>query len=333
MTEGERGGRPVRPAGDDAVLPFEVEGLDVRGRVIQMGPALTTMLARHDYPLPVSKLLGEATVLSVLLGSSLKFEGQFILQTQTDGPVDRLVVDFRTPGRLRAYARFDAARLAAAEAEGKLAPADLLGTGILAMTIDQGPHTARYQGIVPLDGSNLEEVAHTYFAQSEQIPTAVRLAVAEMMMRDSEGHVAHGWRAGGLMVQFLPQSSKPVRHRDLPSGDAETDAIEASLDADNEDDGWVEAKSLVATIEDHELIDPDVPAERLLYRLFHERGVRVFEASAVRDQCSCSRERIISVLNSFSAEEIEQSIEEGAISVTCEFCGSAYRFDPAELRD
>ncbi|MBZ9935925.1 Hsp33 family molecular chaperone [Mesorhizobium sp. BR1-1-16] len=323
---GNLGPRSVQPAGDDAVLPFEVEGLDVRGRVIQMGPALSSMLARHDYPLPVSKLLGEAIVLGVLLGSSLKFEGQFLLQTQTDGPVDMLVVDFRTPGNLRAYARFDAERVAEMEAEGTLEPAELLGNGVLAMTIDQGAHTSRYQGIVPLDGSSLEEVAHTYFAQSEQIPTAVRLAVAEMMTRE-DGKVAHSWRAGGLLVQFLPQSEDRMRQRDLPGGDAP-----GGLDEDDDDDdAWVEAKSLVSTTEDHELIDPEVPAERLLYRLFHERGVRVFDPTSVRDQCSCSRERIVGVLRSFSAEEITESIEDGAITVTCEFCGLKYTFDPAEF--
>ena len=322
---GNLGPRSVQPAGDDAVLPFEVEGLDVRGRVIQMGPALSSMLARHDYPLPVSKLLGEAIVLGVLLGSSLKFEGQFLLQTQTDGPVDMLVVDFRTPGNLRAYARFDAERVAEMEAEGTLEPAELLGNGVLAMTIDQGAHTSRYQGIVPLDGSSLEEVAHTYFAQSEQIPTAVRLAVAEMMTRE-DGKVAHSWRAGGLLVQFLPQSEDRMLQRDLPGGDAP-----GGLDEEDDDDAWVEAKSLVSTTEDHELIDPEVPAERLLYRLFHERGVRVFDPTSVRDQCSCSRERIVGVLRSFSAEEITESIEDGAITVTCEFCGLKYTFDPAEF--
>ncbi len=323
---GALGPRSVQPAGDDAVLPFEVEGLDVRGRVIQMGPALSSMLARHDYPKPVSKLLGEAIVLAVLLGSSLKFEGQFLLQTQTDGPVDMLVVDFRTPGNLRAYARFDAERVAEMEAEGTLEPSELLGNGILAMTIDQGAHTSRYQGIVSLDGSSLEEVAHTYFAQSEQIPTAVRLAVAEMMTRE-DGGVTHSWRAGGLLVQFLPQSSDETRHRDLPGGDVPG----GGEDEGEEDDAWVEAKSLVSTTEDHELIDPEVPAERLLYRLFHERGVRVFDPVSVRDQCSCSRERIVGVLRSFSAEEITESIEDGAITVTCEFCGLKYGFDPAEF--
>ncbi|MCX5580373.1 Hsp33 family molecular chaperone [Kaistia terrae] len=315
----------IDPAGDDAVLPFEVNGLDVRGRAIQMGPALSALLARHDYPLPVSKLLGEAVVLAVLLGSSLKFEGQFLLQTQTDGPVDMLVVDYRTSGDIRAYARFNKERVAEMDKDGLSKPELLLGKGILAMTIDQGEFSSRYQGIVQLDGVSLEEVAHIYFAQSEQIPTLVRLGVAEMITRE-DGGTAHSWRAGGMMVQFLPQASIGVQ-RDLPGGDAPE-----GHDADGEEaDEWAEAVSLVSTVQDHELIDPEVPVERLLYRLFHERGVRVFDPIPVREKCSCSRDRIQGVLSSFSAEEITDSIEDGEISVTCEFCGAKYDFDPQEF--
>ncbi len=317
----------VHLAGDDAVVPFQVDALDLRGRTVQMGPAIDAMLARHDYPPAVSKLLAEAIVLTVLLGSSLKFEGQFLLQTQTDGPVDMLVVDFRTPGDLRAYARFDRERVAAVAAGAD--PSALLGTGILAMTIDQGPHTSRYQGIVALEGGTLEDVAHAYFAQSEQIPTLVRLAVAELYTRDEAGAARHGWRAGGLLVQFLPDAPERIAHRDISGGDAPEGTEAPEVD---EDDAWVEAQSLVGTVEDHELIDPDVPVERLLYRLFHERGVRVYDPTAVRDQCSCSRERISGVLRSFTAQEIEESVEDGAIKVTCEFCGSRYTFDPAEFR-
>jgi len=316
----------VRPAGDDAVVPFQVDALDLRGRTIQMGPAIDALLARHDYPAPVSKLLAEAVVLTVLLGSSLKFEGQFLLQTQTDGPVDMLVVDFRTPGDLRAYARFDKERLA--EVADAADPSALLGTGVLAMTIDQGPHTSRYQGVVALDGGTLEDVAHAYFAQSEQIPTVVRLAVAELYTRTGDG-AQHGWRAGGMLVQFLPEAPERIARRDISGGDAPEGTEPHEVD---EDDAWIEAQSLVGTVEDHELIDPDVPVERLLFRLFHERGVRVYDPTRVRDKCSCSRERISGVLRSFTAEEIDESIEDGRITVTCEFCGTRYEFDPAEFK-
>jgi molecular chaperone Hsp33 len=319
----------LAPAGDDAVRPFVVEALDVRGRTIQMGAALDAILERHSYPPAVSRLLAEAIVLAVLLGSSLKIDGRFTLQTETSGPVDMLVVDYRTSGAIRAYARFDAERIGAAEADGGPAPGVLLGRGTLAMTIDQGAATSRYQGVVALEGESLEEVAHAYFRQSEQIPTRVRLAVAEMQSREADGSTRHSWRAGGLIVQFLPDSPDRMRQADLPGGDAPEGADE--IDEIDEDDSWVEARSLAETIQDDELTDPAVPVETLLYRLFNERGVRVFNSMPVRDECSCSRQKISGVLATFSAAEIAESTEAGAISVTCEFCGTKYDFDPAEF--
>jgi len=325
----ENPGERLGPAGDDSVRPFAVETLDVRGRAIQMGPALDAILARHAYPPPVSRLLAEAIVLAVLLGSSLKFEGKFTLQTETDGPVDMLVVDYRTTGDIRAYARFDRDEVAAAEAA---TPGALLGRGTLAMTIDQGAHTSRYQGVVPLEGESLEEVAHAYFRQSEQIPTRVRLAVAEMHAREG-GALRRSWRAGGLLVQFLPDAPERMRQRDLPGGDVPDGAVADGIEMGEiaEDDSWVEAQALAGTIQDDELTDPAVPVENLLFRLFNERGVRVFRPAEVRDRCSCSRQKIAGLLSTFTAEEIAESTENGAISVTCEFCGTRYGFDPAEF--
>src|ERR1700716_4396657 len=181
---------------DDAALPFEVDALDLRGRLTRLGPALDDVLTRHDYPAPVGKLLGEAIVLTTLLGSSLKFDGRFILQTQTDGPVSFLIVDFQAPDRLRAYARFDAKRL-----EDGLDSGALLGHGHLAMTIDQGADMSRYQGLVALEGGNLEDAAHEYFLRSEQIPTRVRLAGGEEINADKTGP-RHRWRAGGMLLPF-----------------------------------------------------------------------------------------------------------------------------------
>jgi molecular chaperone Hsp33 len=322
-----RSAAPIAPVGDDAVRPFAVEALDVRGRAIQVGPALDAILARHAYPPAVAKLLGEALVLAVLLGSSLKFDGKFILQTSTDGPVDMLVVDYRTEGSVRAYARFDADRVRVAEDNGLATPGALLGRGTLAMTVDPGSNASRYQGVVPLEGANLEEVAHTYFRQSEQIPTRIRLAVAEFHKREN-GTMRHGWRAGGLLVQFLPVAPERMRQADLPGGDAPEGAVVEDF---SEDDAWREAQSLVGTVEDHELTDPDVPVDRLLYRLFHERGVRVFASAPIRDQCSCSEDRIRGMLRGFTAEEIAESTENGRISVTCEFCGTKYEFGSEEF--
>src|SRR6266436_5282835 len=252
---------------DDAVLPFEVDALDLRGRLTRLGPALDEVLTKHDYPAPVGKLLGEAIVLTTLLGSSLKFDGRFILQTQTDGPVSFLIVDFQPPDRLRAYARFDAKRLKDGQDSGAL-----LGRGHLAMTIDQGPDMSRYQGLVALEGGSLEDAAHEYFLRSEQIPTRVRLAVGEEW-RGGEAGPKHRWRAGGMLLQFLPKAPERARPADLDPGDLPDGVEKPEIE---EDDAWIEGQSLISTVEDVELIDPDLSGERLLYRLFHERGVRVF---------------------------------------------------------
>src|SRR5437016_9192367 len=198
---------------DDTALPFEVDALDLRGRLTRMGPGLYDMLAKHDYTPSVAKLLGEAIVLATLLGSALKFEGRFIMQTQTDGLVSFLIVDFQAPDRLRAYARFDAKRLKDGQDSGAL-----LGKGHLAMTIDQGPDMSRYQGLVSLEGGSLEDAAHEYFLRSEQIPTRVRLAVGEEW-RGGQGP-RHRWRAGGMLLQFLPKAPERARQADLHPGDA-----------------------------------------------------------------------------------------------------------------
>lgn len=306
-------------AGDDAVVPFEVEGLDARGRSVQLGAVVDTILARHQYPEPVARLLAEVMVLTALLGTSLKFDGKFILQTSTDGPVNLLVADFQTPSGLRAYARFDDEKLEQAIKDGKVAPEQLLGKGTLALTIDQGAHMQRYQGIVALDGSNLEEIARNYFDQSEQIPTDVRLAVATLVDRNSEGQPKQSWRAGGVLVQHLPKASLDIDEKKQ----------EKSKVTDN---NWTEVKALTQTIESAELTDPQVGTERLLYRLFHEHGVRVFQPTPIVDHCSCSREKVENVLKNFSAEELDSSIENGEITVKCEFCSTIYRFNPEEFK-
>jgi molecular chaperone Hsp33 len=312
---------------DDTILPFAVKALDVRGRIVRLGPAVDTILTSHDYPPPVAKLLGEAIVLTVMLGSSLKFEGRFILQTQSDGPVRMLVVDFTSPGNVRACARFDAKRVAAAIAEGKTEPGALLGHGHLAMTIDQGAEMSRYQGLVALDGGGLERAAHEYFLRSEQIPTRVRLAVAEEYRAGENGSRRH-WRAGGIMLQFLPNSTERQRQADLDPGDAPPGTAPHVV---AEDDAWVEGRSLIETVGDIELLDPDLSSERLAYRLFHERGVRVFRAAPVNAQCSCSRDSVENMLRSFSQEDRDDMVENGQITVTCEFCSSTYIFAPSEV--
>src|SRR6202790_1715426 len=307
---------------DDAVLPFEVASLDLRGRLTRLGPALDDVLARHDYPPAVGKLLGEAIVLTTLLGSSLKFEGRFILQTQTDGPVSFLIVDFQGADRLRAYARFDAKRL-----QGLVDSGALLGKGHLAMPIDQGPDMSRYQGLVALDGGSLEEPPHEYFLRSEQIPTRVRLAVGEEWRGGEGGGPKHRWRAGGILLQFLPKAPERARQADLHPGDSPEGSVTHTIE---EDDAWVEGQSLISTVQDIELIDPDLSGERLLYRLFHERGVRVFPPLPLRAQCSCSRDAVAAMLASFAPGARADMVKDGKVVVTCEFCSSVYEFTPQE---
>jgi molecular chaperone Hsp33 len=318
---------PEKTAVDDAIVPFQIDALDLRGRLVRLGPMVDEILTRHDYPLPVAKLLGEAVALGVQLGTALKIDGRFILQTQTDGPVSMVVVDFISPGQVRACARFDHALIAEAIAAGNDKPGMLLGHGHLAMTIDQGPDMSRYQGLVPLDGGDLEAAAHEYFLRSEQIPTRVRLAVAEEFRPGPDG-LRRRWRAGGILLQFLPKSPERARVRDLDPGDAPEGA---PVDEVTEDEAWTEGRALVETVEDLELIDPALSHERLIYRLFHERGVRVFQGQPLTAQCSCSHDKITDMLSRFSKDDRDHMVENGAISVTCEFCNSTYVVNPAEL--
>ena len=308
-------------AQDDIVVPYTVEPLSTRGRVARLGPSIDAILKRHAYPAPIARCVGEAVALTVLLGSALKIEGSFQLQTKSDGVLNMLVVDFDAPSKLRALARFDAVKLEAADKSGR--KGDLLGSGHLAFTIDPGGDLARYQGVVPLDGQGLESAAHEYFKRSEQIPTLVRLAVGQTITT-----AGSRWRAGGLIAQFLPDSPERRRHADLAPGDApEGVTLEANID----DDEWTEARAHAATTEDHELIDPTLSAERLLYRLFHERGVRVFAPTALVEACRCSSGRIDAMLQNFSAGERRDMIgDDGMIEVTCEFCSVKRVFNPAD---
>jgi molecular chaperone Hsp33 len=282
------------------------------------------ILRRHAYPDPVSDLLGQATTLAVLLGSALKFEGRFQIQTRTDGPVDLLVVDYEAPDRVRGYARFDATRL-----RDDMSTADVLGRGQLGLTIDQGNDMSRYQGIVALDGQGLEEAAQQYFRQSEQIPTRVRLAVGQVMQTNGAGDLAPKWRAGGIIAQFMPTSPERQKMMDLHPGDAPEGA---SIFEAHEDDAWTEARALVETVEDHELIDPTLTSEALLYRLFHESGVMVFDAAPVTAQCRCSTDRILAMIKGFPQHERQAMVaDDGMIGVTCEFCSTRYQVSPEEV--
>ncbi|CAN1495232.1 COG1281 Disulfide bond chaperones of the HSP33 family [Rhabdaerophilaceae bacterium] len=302
---------------DNVVLPFRVEPLDTRGRAVRLGDILDAILDRHNYPAPVARLLAEAIALTTLIGSSLKFEGRFQLQTKTDGAVSMLVVDFSSPSDVRAYASFDADRIGSLRDD-----AGLLGQGHMGFTIEQTALQSRYQGIVALDGQGLQAAALQYFKQSEQIPSAIRLAVAEEQIAGPEG-VRHRWRAGGILAQFLPSAPERMRVADLDPGDA-PEGIERHQVA--EDDAWIEARLLVETTEDIELVDSTLGLDRLLYRLFNERGVTVSDPVPLHDQCRCSEGRVREMLGQFSADDLADMREhDGMIGITCEFCSRRYR--------
>jgi len=289
------------PLHDDLVAPFQIEAQPARGRLVRLGPVVDEILNRHDYPAPVADLLGEACALAALVGASLKFEGRLIVQAQGDGPVAYVVADYDTSGGLRGYCRFDADRVAALDGPrpGALA---LLGKAVMVMTIDPEGSTERYQGVTAIDGDTLALAAEEYFAQSEQVPTRVKLAVGR-------AHDAAGerWRAGGMMIQNI----------------AEDDARGSTADA------WDNARALFATLAEDELIDPLITPERLLFRLFHEDGVRMFAPKPLAAFCRCSLERVTGMLHSFPQADRDEMMEpDGLIHVTCEYCSREYNVAP-----
>ena len=291
---------------DDFVAAFQIEGQPVRGRIARLGAVVDDILTRHDHPETVANLLGEALALAALVGASLKFEGRLILQAQGDGPVAYVVADYDTTGALRGYCRYDAERVAEVST-GFVRPGakTLLGQGVFIMTLDQGPDTDRYQGVTPIEGETLALCAEHYFAQSEQTPTRIRLAVGRLQTGDRTT-----WRAGGLMLQNI----------------AEDEARGSTRDA------WETAQAFFETLGEDELVDPTISSAKLLYRLFHEDGVRLFEPKTLQAFCRCSRERITSVLGSFPTEERADMVEaDGKIRVTCEYCSRVYELEPDAL--
>ena len=291
---------------DDLAAAFQIEGWPVRGRLVRLGPAIDTVLGAHEYPEPVAALLGEACALAALVGSSLKFEGRLIVQAQGDGPVRYVVADYDTSGALRGFCRFDPAEVAASS-EGFSRPGaqTLLGKGVFIMTLDRGADFERTQGITPIEGESLSLCAEHFFEQSEQVPTKVRLAVGAVTTDSGTA-----WRAGGAMIQIIA------------ADDARGETVEV----------WDRSRALFQTLGDEELLDPTISPETLLYRLFHEDGVRLEDAKSLKAQCRCSSERIAATLQSFSAEDQAEMVEtDGKIHVTCEYCSTRYELSPDEV--
>ena len=290
---------------DDIIVPFQVANTAVRGRVVRLAGALDEILSAHQFPDNVSELVGEAACLVSMMGAALKFDGKLIFQVQGDGPVSMLVADYAAGGDLRATAKI-------AEATDARGARALIGKGSVVMTIDQGPDMERYQGVTPLDGDSLADGAVGYFDQSEQIPTVVKLAVGRSQ-RAGEEPV---WRGGGIIAQYVPGEGG-VRER----------GEEILLDADDRE-AWDRAAAFVETTQADELLDPSISSQELLYRLFHEDGVRVFDSQPVNAACSCNGDKIAAVLTRYTEDDLRDMVEHGVIKVTCEFCRTDYNFSP-----
>jgi len=301
-----------RPAGvDDLMQPFHVEAADVAGRLVRLGPLAHDVLSRNDYPAPVAALLGETVALSIALAGALKYDGVFTLQVKGEGAVSLLVADVTSAGVVRGYAQFDGARvLRATAAEGwerSPVPA-LLGRGQLAFTVDQGARTERYQGIVELTGATLASSAEHYFERSEQLRTALVLC-------SGRAGVGEGgrWRAAALVLQRLPI------------------AEEGGTPREELEEDWRRALALLATSSAAELLDPVLAPDALLYRLFHQEGVRLYQPAALRFGCRCSRLRVERTLRALPRAEIESLTRDELVVVTCQFCHASYNFDRREL--
>jgi len=289
---------------DDIILPFRLEDADVRGRLVRMGSAIDTILSAHDYPEEVATLLGEALTLAAVMAGSFKFEGRYTLQTSGDGPVTLMIADFSTNGDMRGYAVYDAEALAAVADSGTATVPRLLGNGLLAFTVDQGADMETYQGVVRLEGGTLADCAHEYLRQSEQLSAAIRLDVAP---------TDNGWRAGAIMLEQLAGTPEEARSED------------------DVEDNWRRAVAMMSSAKASEILDPELAGGSLLYRLFNEDGVRVYDSSEVHAKCRCSRARMIIVLASFNPDELIDMVIDGKISSTCQFCNAEYAFTPAEL--
>lgn len=297
---------------NDYIRPFQFNSSHLRGRLVRLGPELDGILHRHAYPAPVARFLAETLTLAALLASMLKYDGVFTLQGKGDGPIRLLVADVTSDGGMRAYAQYDAAAFEGEKGDrmaedADLAPAAaLLGKGYLAFTVDQGEGTERYQGIVELYGKTLADCVQHYFRQSEQIETGVVVA--------AEATEA-GWRAGGVMLQRVPEEGGV-----------------AVVPSDHEDD-WRRAMVLLSSASPQELTGAGVEGDQLLYRLFHEEGVRASPARLLSFRCRCSDERVRGMLQGLGRRDVEHIMVDGAAEVVCQFCSTAYRYDEAALAE
>ncbi len=298
---------------DNEVRPFQIEGMDVRGRAVRLGTVVDQILSAHNYPDPVAKILGEFLTLTALLGSMVKYEGIVTIQAKCGGPIPMVVADYAVNeggiGHLRGYADIDEVKYAAYGKNPSFH--GLIGSksGYLALTIDQGADMERYQGIVEMEGSSISDVARAYFAKSEQTPTEMRFAC------ERDTHTGR-WRAGGVMVQHLARGEE---------------GQERILTRETEEQ-WNRASVLMHSVKENELLDATIDLDQLLYRLYNEDGVRVFDAQRLDAACRCSRERLFAVLKQFGEDDLNEMTVDGKITVDCQFCSRKYDFDPNDIR-
>jgi molecular chaperone Hsp33 len=309
---------------DDTVLPFQLDAADIRGRVARLDGVLGGILKQHDYPPQVEALVAEMALLTALIGQTIKLRWKLSLQVQSKGAVRMIATDYYGPegegdiARIRAYASYDADRLT----DG--AAFDQVGDGYFAVMIDQGQGMKPYQGITPLTGGSLSACAEAYFAQSEQLPTRFQLSFG----KSSEPGVDEHWRAGGVMLQHLPKAS-PLMAKGEGTGDVL--AADDLLDGDASEN-WNRVNILLDTVEEMELIGPQVPPNDLLLRLFHQEAPRVFDTQPVRFGCTCSEDRVRQSLSIYSARDIKtMTTDEGRVTADCQFCSAHYDLDPATV--
>ena len=296
----------------DNCVSFFIDNGAYQGRFIRLNEVLDTIINKHSYPLPVSAVVAETTVLAAMLASTLKYDGLFTLQTQSNGPVPMVVIDVTSDGKIRSCARFDEERLNAGQklrkTLGQIEPTPhLLGGGHLAFTVDQGKNTELYQGVVDLQGKTLAECALRYFKQSEQIDTALKL-----FLHAPQGE-SKSWIAGGIMLQKMPTK-----------GGNEVDEQEAQ-------EAWNEAKIFMESLSEDEVFDANLSSDDILHRLFHGNNLNIQQTKDYTFSCRCSREKLLQTLSTFSNDDINSMIENGKISATCHFCSEEYCFDPSEI--
>ena len=299
-------------AADNVLQPFEIENHAAQGRMVRLGDALDQILTAQDYPAEVAGLLGELQVIAALMSGTLKFDGVLSIQVKGDGPINMLLVDVTTDGHMRGYAKFNKDKLSLVSINCSGAPQQqvprLLGAGYFALTVDQGSETQPYQGVVALEGATLADCAHAYLRQSAQLDAALKVFVENVA-----GVEGSSWRGGGIMVQ--KSSFSGFQHIDGEATDSEFE------------DAWRRIVAFLGSCTNDEILDVYLHPHDLLFRLFSEDGVRVFDPSSFIMKCRCSRERVQNVLVSFPREELESMKIGDDVVVTCEFCNANYRFD------